>query len=289
MALHHRLPSGPLQSFINSLFLFEGCPPSHAKERVLPDGCAQLIINLHEDRTSVYNRHHPDDRQTFNGVLIVGPQTEFCIIDPAELTCVAGVHFKPGGAFAFLELPIDELHGAHVPLDGLWGNLAGELRERMLEADSIEGKLLELERALLAIFSKSRSFAKSQPLYPAVRFALDRFTADSRARTVGNVVEETGFSQRYFIDMFRREVGLTPKLFCRVRRFQRALQRIAAEREVDWASLALECGYFDQAHFIHDFRAFSGINPTTYLQSRPYHPNHVPIRPGEEVNSLQSL
>jgi len=71
-------------------------------------------------------------------------------------------------------------------------------------------------------------------------------------------------------------VGLTPKLFSRIRRFQKVLAGVEDASEVDWARVALSCGYFDQAHFIHDFRAFAGVNPSTYLRYRT-HRNHVAV------------
>jgi AraC-like DNA-binding protein len=95
---------------------------------------------------------------------------------------------------------------------------------------------------------------------------------------ISDVSDRTGLSARRFIDVFRKEVGLTPKLFCRVRRFQRVLRHITAGQKVDWAEIALTCGYFDQAHFIHDFRAFSGINPSSYLADHTSHMNHVPMQ-----------
>jgi AraC-like DNA-binding protein len=96
-------------------------------------------------------------------------------------------------------------------------------------------------------------------------------------RRVSDVSGEIGLSPRRFIEVFKQQVGLTPKLFCRVRRFQRVLRRIYRREEVEWADLALSCGYFDQAHFIHDFKAFSGINPTAYVAAGGRHQNHVPI------------
>ncbi|MEN3338317.1 MAG: hypothetical protein V7647_1993 [Acidobacteriota bacterium] len=86
-----------------------------------------------------------------------------------------------------------------------------------------------------------------------------------------------GLSERRFIDRFRTEVGLTPKLFCRVRRFQEVVRRVHRARAVNWSSVALSCGYFDQAHFINDFQAFSGLSPTTYLARKGDHQNHVPL------------
>jgi AraC-like DNA-binding protein len=90
-------------------------------------------------------------------------------------------------------------------------------------------------------------------------------------------VDKAGFSQRRFIQLFDQQVGLTPKLFFRVSRFQRAVLTVHNAGEVDWAGLALDCGYYDQAHFIHDFQAFAGITPTTYLVQRSEHLNHVPL------------
>ncbi len=84
-------------------------------------------------------------------------------------------------------------------------------------------------------------------------------------------------SPKRFIQVFSEEVGLTPKLFCRVRRFQEVLRLIEKGQHIEWAEIALTCGYFDQAHCIHDFRAFSGLNPTTYLTHRGEHRNHVPL------------
>ena len=91
------------------------------------------------------------------------------------------------------------------------------------------------------------------------------------------MTERIGLSPRRFIQVFREEVGLTPKLFCRIRRFQEVLGLIGRGQHVEWAEVALACGYFDQAHFIHDFRAFSGLNPKAYLAHRGEHLNHVPL------------
>ena len=103
----------------------------------------------------------------------------------------------------------------------------------------------------------------------------------SQPRTISEVTEQIGLSPRRFIQLFSEEVGLTPKLFCRVRRFQQVLRSLQHGtlngRQIDWADIASSCGYFDQAHFIRDFRAFSGLNPTAWLPLRGEHINHVRI------------
>jgi AraC-like DNA-binding protein len=112
--------------------------------------------------------------------------------------------------------------------------------------------------------------------HPAVGFAL-RELHHAPGRTIGQVREQTGVSERRFIELFHRQVGLTPKLYARVRRFQTAIRRIRTGCPVDWTDVALGCGYFDQAHLIHDFRAISGLKPGEYAALRTEHLNHVPI------------
>ena len=85
---------------------------------------------------------------------------------------------------------------------------------------------------------------------------------------VRDVARRVGLSQRRFIRVFAAEVGLTPKLYGRVRRFQRALALVRGVPAPDWAQLAVECGYFDQSHLIRDFRAFAGLTPEEYLRHR---------------------
>jgi len=93
-------------------------------------------------------------------------------------------------------------------------------------------------------------------------------------------------SPRRFLDVFQWHVGLSPKAFCQIRRFAAVLRCIERAAVVEWADVALSCGYFDQAHFNHDFRAFSGVNPSTYLRqhiSRTHvgvTPQPTTLRPG---------
>ena len=97
---------------------------------------------------------------------------------------------------------------------------------------------------------------------------------------MASLSSEIGLSQRRFIQLFQEQIGLTPKAFYRVRQFQRILQRVHGVQEIDWSQIALECGYYDQAHFIHDFREFSGMTPTRYVACATEHLNHVPVLEG---------
>jgi AraC-like DNA-binding protein len=93
-------------------------------------------------------------------------------------------------------------------------------------------------------------------------------------------VDQSGLSHQQFLRIFRREVGMTPKRFGRVRRFQEVLDRVGNERHVNWGEIALACGYADQAHLTRDFHEFSGVCPTAYLRDRdPLFPTYLPYAP----------
>jgi AraC-like DNA-binding protein len=250
-------PRPPLADFVDMFWLMDGPAPAHRRERLLPMPTAELVIDL----------------RATAGIpvpLLCGPQSESFVIDTTSQTAIMGVHFRAGGAFPFFTVPAGELQNARLCLDALWAGRASELQERLLEAPSRRARLQTLKRFLLA--QAVRPLAH----HPAVAFALKAFQ-DVRPPSVAAVVERTGWSQRRFIEVFRDEVGLTPKLFCRVVRFQQVVQKIHRQRQVDWADVAADCGYYDQAHFIHDFQAFSGFSPTTYLRARNAHLNHVPL------------
>jgi AraC-like DNA-binding protein len=265
-------PGAPLDRFVEVIWVMETPAAPHSKERLLPDGSVELVFDLGSGRFPIFTNDTLTRRELFRDSVVCGPHSQPFGIDTSTGTSVAGVHFKPGGAHPFLKLPFGELHNQHASLDAFWGRAAAtQVREQLLEAPTPRGKAQILERHLLAI-------AAGQPeRRAAVAFALSEFHAAPEAQKISTVTDQIGISPRHFIDIFRNEVGLTPKLFCRVRRFQQVLRLISSGARIHWPNVALESGYFDQAHFIHDFRAFSGINPSAYLFHYQGHANHVPV------------
>jgi AraC-like DNA-binding protein len=168
------------------------------------------------------------------------------------------VHFKPGGAVAILGIPASEFQDAHTDLRAIWGPAATELRERLCALKEPADRFGLLEQTLIG------RLINDPNRHGAVRVALDvlmRTHGQAKTRDVARAVD---LSQRRFIELFAREVGLAPKLFGRIQRFQHALSRSQCETGADWAQLAIECGYFDQSHLIRDFVAFTGVSPNDY-------------------------
>ena len=177
-----------------------------------------------------------------------------------------GVHFRPGGAFPFLGFSAHEFANKHVDLDCIWGCSAGKIRERLADASSPRHRFRLLENVLLTRLRRPLEH------HPAVSLALIGFKeyssvgSENSHAVVRKLARAAGVCDRRFFDVFRSEVGLNPKLFHRVQRFQHTLIKARRLQEPNWAQLALEDGYFDQSHLIRDFLAFSGFSPADYLR-----------------------
>lgn len=275
-----RKPGPPLDASISSLWLCRNDPRPMALERVLPLGAAQLIVNLNEDEVRVYDTAQPGRAATtLPGSVLTGVTAHLGLIDTEEQEYVAGVVFRPGGTLPFFRIPADHLTGRHVALEDVWGRaLAAGLRERLLEASGPAEKLEALERMMAAAYRETQ-------VHPGVGFALRALAAHPERARIAAIAEAAGLSGRRFIEHFTRAVGLRPKQYCRLLRFQRALRQAQAGRDVNWTRVAVECGFFDQAHFIHEFRAFAGITPGEYGACRTEFQNHVKFLQSEPAGA----
>ena len=260
--LRHHKPAPPLANFIQTIWHYElDCAP-HLMERILPSGDMSIIINL---RDGGGFRVHDE---TFPGAILSGTHSNYFTIDTAQQAYTLGIHFKPGGAFPFLKMSASELEGRHLALSDVWGARASELQERLLATTNIDQRFRIVDETLLAMMKPPRD------PHPAVQYALREI---GRTPRIDALASQIGLGPRRFADVFRDEVGLTPKLFCRIRRFQDALRRLSDGKRIEWADFALSCGYYDQPHFIRDFQAFSGMNPSCYVPRPPEYVNHVPL------------
>jgi AraC-like DNA-binding protein len=252
-------PKPPLSKFVDSFWLYEGYEPEHKIERILPTGTLELVINLRQNRLRFYDAEYPEICSRLSGAVVSGAFGRGFAPDTAEVTFIIGVHFKPGGAFPFLGLPAGDLADTHVDLETLWGPAAGRLRERMGEARTSAERFQLLEEALL------NRLGHGVEQHYAVSTALEMFVKHQVGPRVREAAKNLGLSQRRFIQVFKAEVGLTPKLFSRIQRFQQTRTFIQHHPSINWADLAVDLGYFDQSHFIREFLEFSGLSPTDYI------------------------
>ena len=253
-------PGAQLSDSIENFWLYDGYSSPHTHERIFPSGTFELVFNLRDDELRIYGETDSRSCNRYSGALISGPYEGFFVTDRAKEFCVMGVHFRPGGAFPFLGMSAYELEDTHLDLATLWGRQAGEIRERLALAPSTWDRFRVLEDALRWRLRFPREH------HPAVSLALDGFRSDHPRAVVRKLAREAGLSDRRFIDVFRSEIGLNPKLFSRIGRFQRVLTKVDPLPEPEWEHVALEHGYFDQSHLIRDFVEFSGFGPADYLR-----------------------
>jgi AraC-like DNA-binding protein len=263
-------PSPPLSAYIETFSLHEGDAPLHPqKERCLPNGQMAIVINLGHDTIQVANHQHANQFQSFYGGCIHGAFSEYSTIDTTTLVTTMSINFKPGGTRPFLHIPATELTNQAVDLSSIFGTDSLDLRAQLQAAQTHDNQIRILERFLLA-----RATWEQQP-HPAVMFALASF--QTRQHSISEVTTQLGMIPKRFIHLFKEAIGLTPKVYCRVLRFQDMLHLLENNQQVSWTDLALSCGYFDQAHFIHDFQAFSSLTPQAYLAHCSPFRNHVPL------------
>jgi len=253
MAFLTRSPLPPLAGLVRQVWDWEAAPQPDRLERVLPVAHANLIINLSEDESRLYDEERRCQR--YRGATLEGARSLSSIIDTREQVAVMGVIFHPGGAAAFLRERMDRLTNRCVNLEDLVGTQAASLlREQLLEAGDADFRL----RRLLDWLQRHQ---RSLPGTNAVTHALDTLQREPQIAALGRCARESGLSPRTLREQFRRQVGLSPKRYLRLQRFHRLLARAASAGERDWADLAAACGYADQAHLSHEFREFSGFTP----------------------------
>lgn len=206
---------------------------------------------------------------------MVGARSVYEIIDCSDMADLIGIVFAPGGFSVFAGDAVDLFSNRSVPLEDTWGPAARSLRDRLRELPTPHARLGCLESIFLERLAprltRHGPWRRSE-----VEFALRQFEIAPAMTTVRGVAEQTGWSERRFSQAFREEVGLSPKTWCRIQRFQRAVHQLHAGADVPWADLALDCGFYDQSHFANEFRAFSGVDATTYTARRTIWANHTP-------------
>jgi AraC-like DNA-binding protein len=211
----------------------------------------------------------PERRTFFHRSWISGERTEPILIDEAGYVHLVGIRLRAGGGWPFLGIPVREFSGQVVELENVLGPEINELRDRLGEKTTDAARFDLLEEWLLG--------RQRTPPTRAVAYALRVIQRGADAVRIGRMADEIGISHKHLLREFDRCVGLTPKTFARVCAFQRVIQSVGHQAQVEWAETAARCGYYDQAHLIREFRAFSGLTPTNYLMKRGPFLNYLEV------------
>ncbi len=270
----HKLhfPQLPLARFVENIWYVESSDPEHSREKLLPDGAIELIIDLDSRPKKLFSDETSTAQiRSCKKAWISGERTRYIVIG-TENACMIGIRFRPGGAYPFFRFPISELNESVIELDLIWGALVNEIRDQLLELETPEARLATLESFLL------RQVQRSLEPNRIISFAVNQLQHSPQFLAIRDLAGTIGITQKHLISQFEKVVGLRPKSFSRVCKFQKVLNLIEQRKQVEWLDIAHECGYYDQAHFIKEFHTFSGLNPSAYLTQRGEYLNYVPIQ-----------
>lgn len=257
--LAHR-PSSPLDAYIDDLYFWCGPSPS-PRLKVVPMPSLHLMVNLGQP-FRVYAPEQNEPVAVCADSWAVGLWSTYHVVEWPESVRFYGIHFKAGGVYPFLKVPLTELHNRVVALDQLWGAFAAELRERLNGAPSVEAGFTLLEQRLLSRLDRASDQLE------VVQQAIAEIARRHGDLSIRALSDQIGISQNHLGTQFKRAAGITPKELARFYRFAGALGSIDPTQPVDWLRIAHACGYYDQSHFNKDFVAFTGHNPTRYLELR---------------------
>ncbi len=259
--------SGQLGHFIGSAWDYRAESASAGRDRMLPNGQLGLILNLQSDRITVQDER---GRHDYPGAIIAGAYSRPFFLETSQLGQTMGLTFRPGTAAAFLGVPAGALRNADLGLAELWRSGAEELRERLSQVKGPDERLQTLDNLLTERLHRAQQ--PDRVVAPALRY----LEMTPERVSVSCVAKHFGITERRLAQVFETHVGLSPKAYHRLQRFYRVLRRIHGLQQVDWTTVAHEAGYYDQSHFNHHFREYTGLSPTEYLASQGPYLHHVP-------------
>jgi AraC-like DNA-binding protein len=230
------------------------------RERHLPSGDAALLINFgtpHRLIDPESGRASEHDRAWVNGL-----HDHYLLTEAIGVRHFIVVRLTPIGAHRFLGVPMDALTNRTLALEDIIGAQAHRLVERLQAAASWDSCFAVLDSIILARLDRAA------PAPAAVAWAWHQIDASAGSLAIASLTSEIGWSRKHLIEEFRRRVGLPPKPLARILRFHRVVRLLERSDAISWAALAHDCGYYDQPHFIRDFRAFAGSTPSQFLGRR---------------------
>jgi AraC-like DNA-binding protein len=249
-----RSPAPGLRAHVRELLGYVEETPGPLRRRELPGPQIVLIIELGAP-LRVFD-HGSDRVSRYPGGFVAGLHDSFTLTEHDGVQRGLQVNLTPIGARLFFGIPMSELTGRVVALRDLLPKEHRTLAERLEALPSWDARFDLVERVLL-----DRLAAVSFPV-SVVAWAFDRIEERGGAVDIGALAREMGYSQKHVIGLFREHVGVPPKLAARIVRFDRLIQHLKTGASGTWADLALELGFYDQAHLVRDVKQFSGTTPT---------------------------
>ncbi|WP_300665857.1 helix-turn-helix transcriptional regulator [Fluviicola sp.] len=225
------------------------------KQRIVPDGCMELIFHYGD----LYRQYiNPGESIIQPKCFVIGQLTELLEIEPTGATGIFAVRFNPEGFYPFSALPLKELENKAVDLSTLFGKRGLEIEKEVLEAKSVSERIKLTERFLLDLLKESTVIDR------IVHSTVETIVTANGRLSIGELSSQIQIHRRQLERKFASTVGLSPKQLSRIVRLQTVIKRLLINDFTNLSALAHEEEYFDQAHFIKDFKEFTGLTPKEF-------------------------
>ncbi len=257
------IPSYPLSEIVDYFWYVNGVV-NHSREKILPAGNQELMINLSDSfKMEDYSGEVDKEcRKMWFSSILTRP-----IIIHTSVTNVIGISFKNTGAYSLFGFPLTEFNNYVTDLENVWNNKVTDIRDRLLELESIHSKFELLDKLL------TNEIKNEVSLNGSVEFAIGLMGE----YTITEICQKVGFTNKHLNYLFKKHMGISPNKYRRIRQFQKSINMIGSDTNVDLQEIAFESGYFDQSHFIRDFKEFTDFTPTEYLKKNKGYVNFIPI------------
>lgn len=251
---------GPLSAFVDRIWAVKGSA-HYQRETILPSGTLELMVNFGAPHR-VLARGDYAEATTYKQCWIAGIQSRPLTIEAPYESDVLGIRFKPGGAHAFLPVAVDALTDDVIEGDLVFHAAVERLRSRLAEAPTRALQVRAAERWLM------ERFAPHEHGYGVVCEVLDALHRATFHVPIAALCDDLGLSNKHLITLFKRFVGLPPKAVARILRFHTVIDHLRTRATADLSFVAHAFEYYDQSHFIREFRYFSGVTPGQYFEQR---------------------
>ena len=256
-------PDSRLTPYVKCFYHYESDSAAAFEDTVFPSGCMEIIFNLGAGH---WQTAAGDSYRTTPPVELWGQITQPLPIRSVGKNVMLGIRFLPHGAAFFLNEKADGFNNQVVDYRDVAGKPVATLYQQLLEAKTQPGRITLIETFLLNTLGRSGKKADKGAIVHDVMRELRRQDFFENIETIAS---RYGISSRYLQKLFLQYTGLTPKLYSKIHRFQHSL-RLVTKKESPLTSIAYDCGYFDQSHFIREFKSFTGLTPGGYsLETSP--------------------
>lgn len=251
MIFEHHPPPPALKGLVKEFWIYENEDAQPTIQKVIPDGYSEIIIHY----GAPYRMKMDSNWETQSTILFSSQISNYFYLENTEKSGMIGIKLHPVAFYELFQVDIDPLSNQIIPLEKIIPDQVGELKEIQDSSQNVEDKVQIAQQWMLSQL-ENRKPSK-------VREVVDQILEKKGLVDIDSLGDQVQLSTRQLERNFKKVVGLTPKFYSRIVRFNYIFE-VMKEQNDSWIRTALQSGYFDQSHFIKNFKEFTGEEPSQY-------------------------